>query len=70
MSVANPEQILFTPKQAAAVLSLSQRTLWSLTARGELRATRVGRCVRYSRAALEDFVNRQTEPSGNADSSR
>jgi predicted DNA-binding transcriptional regulator AlpA len=39
---------LLTAKQAAAELSISDRTLWSMTApRGPLPSVRIGRAVRY-----------------------
>jgi excisionase family DNA binding protein len=50
-------QLLLTPRAAAASLSVSQRTLWSLThPRGPIRAVRIGRAVRYATDALRDYV--------------
>jgi excisionase family DNA binding protein len=38
---------LMTVREAADVLRISERTLWSLTNAGELPSVRVGRSVRY-----------------------
>jgi excisionase family DNA binding protein len=48
MVAVNPsDKLLLTVEQAAAVLSLSRRTLWRLTKEGQLPAGRYGRAVRY-----------------------
>jgi excisionase family DNA binding protein len=39
--------LLVTVRQAAAVLAISERTLWALTKRGEIPVVRLGRAVRY-----------------------
>jgi excisionase family DNA binding protein len=59
MVTMTPERILLTPKQAAAALSISTRTLWSLTDRGQLPAVRIGRAVRYSIRDLESWIARR-----------
>jgi len=49
--------LLLTPKQAAAALAVSPRTLWSLTApRGPIPAVRLGRLVRYRVEAMADWL--------------
>lgn len=40
-------QLLVTPKQAAQMLALSERTLWTLTKSGEITHVQRGRMVRY-----------------------
>jgi excisionase family DNA binding protein len=53
-------QRLLRPREAAAVLSVSERTLWSLTwPRGPIRPVRVGRAVRYSVADLQRWIDAQ-----------
>ncbi len=48
---------LYSVKEAAAYLSLSQRTVWEMTApRGELAVVKLGRSVRYRPEDLEAFV--------------
>lgn len=47
--------------EAAELLAISERTLWGLTKRGAVECVRVGRSVRYSRAALLAFVSKGGE---------
>ena len=53
--------LLLTPKQTAAALAISPKTLWSLSApRGPIPTIRVGeRSVRYSVAALQRWIDQQ-----------
>ena len=51
----NPQ--LLTVKDAAKVLAISERSLFSLTAAGRIRAVRIGpRCVRYELTDLHAFI--------------
>lgn len=50
--------LLATPRQAAKALAVCEKTLWSLTKRGELPAVRIGRAVRYDMTDLQAFINR------------
>jgi hypothetical protein len=55
-----PSPILFTPRLAAAVLAISERSLWALTApRGPIPVVKIGRSVRYSAEALRAWVATQ-----------
>lgn len=50
---------LLTVREAAAALSVCEKTLWNLTApRGPLPAVRLGRSVRYDAADLQAFIKR------------
>jgi excisionase family DNA binding protein len=49
-------RLLLTPREAAGALSVCEKTLWSLTKRGELPAVRIGRSVRYDLADLRAFI--------------
>ena len=41
-------KLLLSPREAACAMSLSARTLWSITSpRGDLPCVKCGRCVRY-----------------------
>lgn len=51
-----PAALLVDAKRAAALLSLSPRKVWSLTAGGELPCVRVGRAVRYSVESLREWI--------------
>jgi excisionase family DNA binding protein len=63
---SNKPPLLLTSKQAAAFLSISPRKLWSLTASGEIPCVRMGRCVRYRREALLEFVRANEKGGGQA----
>jgi excisionase family DNA binding protein len=58
----NPEPTPLDPdtlldaKQTAALLAISARTLWSMTNAGMIPSVRIGRSVRYRRAALLEWV--------------
>jgi excisionase family DNA binding protein len=53
------EQIRYLlPFEAAKFLRISERTLWTLTKRGEIPCSRVGVSKRYSVDALERFMAR------------
>jgi excisionase family DNA binding protein len=54
-----PPKLLLTAREAAAALSMSERTLWGLTHSGEIPAIRIGRSVRYSVAALAQWIARR-----------
>ncbi len=54
-------QMLLTPREAAKALTISEKTLWSLSVpRGPIPVVRLGaRSVRYTRAALCHYVEQQ-----------
>lgn len=54
-------QIAVNPRQAASLLGISERTLWTLTKGGEIPHFRIGRCVRYQVSALETWVASQQQ---------
>jgi excisionase family DNA binding protein len=60
-AAAEPPTLLLTARDAARALAISEKTLWSLTTpRGTIPALRVGeRSIRYSLAALEEWIARQ-----------
>ena len=56
-------RLLLTPKDAAAALAISARTLWQLTNRGELPCFRIpgrgkARAIRYAVTDLEYWIQR------------
>ena len=51
-----PVPLLVDSPTAATMLGLSPRTIWTLQASGELKATRIGRAVRFSVRELERFI--------------
>ena len=55
-------KLLLTAREAADALSVSERTLWSMTyPRGDLRPTRIGRGVRYSVSELQRWIAAQEQ---------
>ena len=61
--MTNPDSLvlLLTPRQAAAALAISERTLWSKTKVGEIPAVRVGRAVRYCVDDLQGWIARNRQ---------
>jgi excisionase family DNA binding protein len=53
------ERLLVTPKQAAQSLAISERTLWTLTDKGEIKRIQIGRCVRYDLDDLRCWIEKQ-----------
>jgi excisionase family DNA binding protein len=51
------------PREAAKLLSVSQRTLWTWTQAGIVPHTRVGRTVLYSVDALRGWLSEQSSCS-------
>jgi excisionase family DNA binding protein len=56
MNEQAPVKLLLTPRQAAAALQLSERTLWELARRGEIKRLKINSCVRYDVKDLEAFI--------------
>jgi hypothetical protein len=54
--------LLLTARAAAAIMSVSERTLWAMTyPRGPIPAVRLGRAVRYDVQALRAFIRAQQQ---------
>lgn len=53
------QKILLKPREAAELLSISQRKLWELTNRGDVPYVGVDRSVRYRPSSLEAWAQRQ-----------
>lgn len=47
---------LLTYQQAADILQVSDRTIWAMVDRGEIRAVRFGRSVRIDLRDLDVFI--------------
>jgi len=59
----DPAPILWTPRQAAAALQVSERTLYTWTRDGLLPAVRIGRTVRYMPEAITRRLEQLQEQS-------
>lgn len=57
------EPLLLTAPRAAEALAISERTLWDLTNRGEIRSIKIGRLVRYSIAELRRWIEEKSAAS-------
>ena len=55
---------LLKPRDAAATLAISERSLWDLTNRGDLPSVHIGRSVRYDPADLAAWIERQKGRGG------
>jgi excisionase family DNA binding protein len=55
---ASSAPLLVDAHEAARLLGISERTLWTLTQRGEVRCKKIGRRTLYLREALEEFAKR------------
>lgn len=53
--------LLLTYDQAAALLNLSRRTVWTLVSDGQIGAVRLARAVRIPRSELERWISDHTE---------
>ncbi len=49
-------RLLVSPREAARMLAVSERTLFSLRKAGAIPAVQVGRCVRYSLDDLRRWI--------------
>lgn len=57
MTNTPPTPLAITLREAARMLSISERTLWALTQpRGPISCVRLGRSVRYSVVALQHYL--------------
>ena len=63
MNLPDDAPKLMTYQDAAKVLQVSDRTVWSLVDRGELPAVRFGRSVRIDRRDLEAFIDKSKPQS-------
>ena len=50
---------LLRSDEAARLLAISPRKLWTLADDGEIPVVRIGRSVRYDPGDLQDFIERQ-----------
>jgi excisionase family DNA binding protein len=58
------KSILLLPRDAAAMLAVSERKLWGLASSGQLPYVRIGASRRYRRVDLENFVAGQVRTGG------
>jgi excisionase family DNA binding protein len=56
--VAKVASLLWTGREAAAALHISERTLWALTKEGKMPCIRIGRAVRYDPEDIRAWIER------------
>jgi excisionase family DNA binding protein len=54
-------RLLLSPRETAKMLSVCEKTLWTLTKAGEIPAVRIGRAVRYSMDDLHQWIESRSE---------
>lgn len=64
--VAPPETVLLTPPEAAKLLAICEKTLWSLTKQRKIASVRIGTSVRYSKRDVLAFIE-STKSAGQQD---
>jgi len=58
-----PHQPLLTQQEAAEILRVCPKTIYTLTKDGALPAVRIGRAVRYDRGDLQRFITARRDGS-------
>jgi excisionase family DNA binding protein len=53
--------LLLTPRQASFAMAISERTLWTMRAAGEIKYVRIGRCIRYHIDDLRLWIEENKE---------
>ena len=56
-------KLALRPREAAKALGVCERTLYSLTKRGEIPVIRSGRIVRYSVDDLKEWIKKSSKNS-------
>lgn len=58
------ESALMKVREVAAELRISQRTAYTLVASGQLKSVHIGRLIRVTRAALDEFMEASESKPG------
>lgn len=51
-------RLLLSPRETAKMLSICEKTLWTLTKNGQIPVVRIGRSVRYSMDDLREWIRK------------
>lgn len=60
-TIAEPSALAIRPREAARVLGISERLLWSLTNRGEIPHLKLGRATLYPVEQLQEWLRERAE---------
>ncbi len=63
-TTAHPDALAFTVPDAAARITVAPRTLWTLIARGDIRAVRIGRRVLVTKDELIRYLHSLSNGGG------
>jgi excisionase family DNA binding protein len=58
-SFPDPQKLLVSSREAAKILAISERTLWTLTKIGRIPFVQIGGAKRYAIADLLRFIEQQ-----------
>jgi len=58
------EPLLLSPRATAKALGICEKTLWTLTQRGEIPAIHIGRAVRYDISDLKAWIEAKKSQKG------
>lgn len=61
VSIPGPECLTVSAKEAARMIGISERTLFTLTKEGKIDSLRIGRKVLYSAEKIRAFVNGEAD---------
>ena len=64
---AKPGPLLVNARDAARLLAIGERLLWSLTNRRDIACVRIGRAVRYDVRDLESWIESHKSKRRDAD---
>lgn len=64
MNTSAPKRLAYTIPEATLLTSTGRTTLYKAIRAGELPVIRIGRAVRLSASALEDWLAAHTEQAG------
>jgi excisionase family DNA binding protein len=59
-------RLALRPREAAAALGVSEKTLWLLTADGDVPHFRIGTCVLYPVRELREWLTKQAKSAASA----
>ena len=53
--------LLLSPRDAAKALSVCEKTLWTITQKGDIPVIKIGRLVRYPVEGLRSWINNKSK---------
>lgn len=53
--------LLLSPREAAKALSICEKTLWTITQKGEIPVIKIGRLVRYPLEGLKTWIESKSQ---------